>query len=263
MSEDQPIGVGRTAEVYPVGERMVAKVLLPGFDGRSLEIEARKTQAAHDAGVKAPGTHGAHALGGRVGYLFDRIDGQVMLDVLRSRPWAYRAHASLLARLHAEMHGRRTARLPSVKELLAAKIDAAVPLDEATRRFAKDRLLALDDDDAVLHGDYHPGNVMVAPGGPVVIDWLDAARGAPAADVARSLWLMSPAGIPAGTPQRAVLVRFLALFRRRYLRTYRSATALDSEALNAWRVPVLAGRLSEGIGHEVGPLLAELARLVH
>ncbi|MGH3930731.1 MAG: aminoglycoside phosphotransferase family protein, partial [Pseudonocardiaceae bacterium] len=30
----------------------------------------------------------------------------------------------------------------------------------------------------VIHGDFHPGNVIISPAGPVFIDWADAAYGA-------------------------------------------------------------------------------------
>jgi tRNA A-37 threonylcarbamoyl transferase component Bud32 len=261
VSTDRLIGVGRTAEVWTVGEQLVAKVLLPGFDRRALEIEARKTQAAYDAGVKAPGTHGEMFRDGRYGYLFDRVDGDVMLDVLRRRPWAYRSHADVLSRVQAEIHDSVTTELPSVKDLLAHKIDQADQLDSATRRAAKDRLRELDDEDAVLHGDFHPGNVIISTDGPVVIDWLDASRGSPAADVARTLWLLTPAGIPPETAGRPLLAAFVTLFRRRYLATYLGRTRLDAAVVARWRLPVIAGRLSEGIDHETAPILEELARL--
>ena len=37
---------------------------------------------------------------------------------------------------------------------------------------------------ALLHGDLHPGNVILSPAGPVVIDWTNAGAGDPALDVA-------------------------------------------------------------------------------
>ena len=41
----------------------------------------------------------------------------------------------------------------------------------------------------LLHGDLHPGNVLLGPSGPVLIDWTDAGSGPPAHDTATS-WLV-------------------------------------------------------------------------
>jgi hypothetical protein len=53
-----PLGVGRTAEVFALDAERVVKLLYPGFDPAGLRTEAMNTQAAHDAGVPAPATHG-------------------------------------------------------------------------------------------------------------------------------------------------------------------------------------------------------------
>lgn len=42
---------------------------------------------------------------------------------------------------------------------------------------------------ALLHRDLHPGNVILSPSGPVVIDWTNAGVGDPALDVAL-LWVI-------------------------------------------------------------------------
>ncbi|HEY5651057.1 MAG TPA: phosphotransferase [Acidimicrobiia bacterium] len=259
MVDEQLLGRGRTAEIYAHGERRVAKLLLPGFDAEMLALEGRKTQAAHDAGAPAPATHGAVTVAGRPGYLFDRVDGPVMLDELRARLWRYRHHADLLARVHADVHARSTDALPDVKEKLAAQIDQAADIGPTTRRRAKDRLRELDDGDRVLHGDLHPGNIVLTRDGPAVIDWMDAARGDPAADVARTLWLLSPPvlGPEAGRIQGG----FLTVFRRRYLRGYLAATGSAAADIHPWRLPVLAARLAEGIEYETAALLSGIEEL--
>lgn len=40
------------------------------------------------------------------------------------------------------------------------------------------------EDARLLHGDFHPANVLLSPQGPVVIDWTNAHAGEPAFDVA-------------------------------------------------------------------------------
>jgi thiamine kinase len=247
--------------VYDLGDGRVVKLLLPGFDSGMLDAEGLKTQAAHDAGLPAPATHGSMAIGDRVGHVFDRVDGRLMVDEITARPVGYRRQAGVLAGAHAALHAGSTSRLPPIKEKLAAQIDEAAPLDERLRRVAKDRLLSLADGDQILHGDFHPGNVVLTSDGPVVIDWLDASRGDPAADIARTSWLLSGAAIEPGTPRRGLLTTFVGLFRRRYLRVYHRTTGLDRASVARWRLPVLAARLSEGVEHETERLVAEVRSL--
>jgi aminoglycoside phosphotransferase (APT) family kinase protein len=48
--------------------------------------------------------------------------------------------------------------------------------------------------DVLVHGDFHPGNVVRTAGGPVVFDWSDAAVGHPFVDVATwTSWLRDDA----------------------------------------------------------------------
>lgn len=49
--------------------------------------------------------------------------------------------------------------------------------------------------------DFHPDNVLLAARGPVIIDWPDATRGQPLADVARTSLLLRLGGLPPGWPR--------------------------------------------------------------
>jgi aminoglycoside phosphotransferase (APT) family kinase protein len=256
------VGRGRTADVLAFGDGRVVKLLHPGRDPGVLTVEASKTRAAHLAGVPAPGVHDEVTIDGRFGVVFDRVDGELMLDRIRRRLWEVRSHARLLAELHIDVHRRSSSDLPSQRERLAAKIEEADGLEPAHRRAALDRLSELGDGDAVLHGDFHPANVILAAEGPVVIDWIDASRGDQAGDVARTLWLLSSATIPHGTPGRSFLVGYLELFRRRYRVEYLRRSSVSPAVVEAWRLPVVAGRLSEGIEHEFEAATAEIRRLV-
>jgi aminoglycoside phosphotransferase (APT) family kinase protein len=51
-------------------------------------------------------------------------------------------------------------------------------------------LAGMPEGDRLCHGDFHPVNVMGETSRPFVIDWPDACRGDPAADVCRSFLLL-------------------------------------------------------------------------
>lgn len=93
----------------------------------------------------------------------ERVDGADLLSELARTPWRYRRVARLLADLHL--------RLRSVP---IAGLDLR-PLGEPV--------------EALVHADLHPGNVMISPSGPVVIDWEGAGLG-PADTDAAVVWLL-------------------------------------------------------------------------
>jgi aminoglycoside phosphotransferase (APT) family kinase protein len=84
----------------------------------------------------------------------------------------------------------------------------------------------------ILHGDFHPGNVLVADGSVTgVIDWPNAGLGEPAADVAttRVLLTMGPLHAPAlGRWPINAIRRWLAW---RYSRAYRRIHPLSDTSI--------------------------------
>jgi aminoglycoside phosphotransferase (APT) family kinase protein len=115
---------------------------------------------------------------------------------------------------------------------------------------------------SLCHGDFHPGNVLLGPAGPVIIDWADAGVGHPGADVARTAVIMAAAA--AAKPQQPRLQRLLTrwllhLYEARYFRHYPGGT-LEHES---W-VPVMAAaRLCEGDQTQRRWLLDQVAAAFH
>lgn len=252
------IAGGRTAEVFDVGDGRVLKLLRPGVSERLLDLEASKTAAAHAAGAPAPAVYERRVVDGRAGIEMERVEGRMMLDEIRRAPWTAGRWGRRLADLHADLTARTSTDLPNAKDRLATIIDTT-DLPVRHRVAAKDALLSLPDGDRVLHGDFHPLNVMVHDGTFTVIDWVDASRGSPAADVARTAWLMSPVAIPPDTPMRPI-IRFVGGFvRRAYLR--RIPRIAEPSEVAAWRLPVVAARIAERIEYEDEAMRAEVARL--
>jgi aminoglycoside phosphotransferase (APT) family kinase protein len=256
-----PIGIGRTAEVF-LGESAgtVVKLLRLGFDPADLTAEAAKAAAAVAAGAPAPAVHGLVELAGRPGLVMDRVEGASMLARVIDRPHRVRRFGASLGSTHARILACRPTDLPSVADRLGGAIDRA-ELPTAIREPALGALADLPDGDALLHGDLHPDNVFGSPDDPVVIDWVDASVGDPAADVARTVWLLSADAIPLDQPRRRLAVALVGLLRRSYLQSVTGAIGLTGSEIDRWRLPVLAARVAEGIEHEREPLLAELARL--
>ena len=85
--------------------------------------------------------------------VLERVDGPSMLDALRCDPGTAAVHGRTLAELHRSLDG-----VPGPSGRL-------------------------------LHGDLHPGNVLLAARGPVLVDWTNAGWGPGPHDVATT-WLV-------------------------------------------------------------------------
>jgi aminoglycoside phosphotransferase (APT) family kinase protein len=150
--------------------------------------------------------------------------------------------------------------LPSQRGKLRRKIDRATPLPSHLKSAALQALERLPEGNAICHGDFHPDNIILSPRGPVIIDWLDATRGNPLADVARTSILLTLGhlhvpGLMQRQAARVALALFHALYLRRYMRLSGSSPA-SRRQLAAWKMPVAAGRLDEGIEEEETHLFA-------
>ena len=194
------VGIGRTAEVFAWGTDEVVKLLRPGFPDRLGEEEAEIATRLDAADVAAPRYLGSTRLDDRYGLIYERLVGPSMLDLLTGRPWTVDRLAARFAELHVRMHSRAGAGLPEHRATMRRSIArAADVLGDARKSAALARLETLTAGSAVCHGDMHPGNVIMAGPGPIVIDWLTASAGPSEADVARSLFLLTGSVVPVNT----------------------------------------------------------------
>jgi uncharacterized protein (TIGR02172 family) len=257
------IASGRTADVFALGDDRVLKLMRPDMPAEIGEWEARAGRVVTAAGLAAPRLLDTCWTDGRFGLVYERVYGPSMLQVVQSRPLQTGRMAAELARLQAEMHATSAGGkgLPSLKETLRGMIERSdCPAD--VRAAVLDRMETLPDGDAILHYDLHPGNVLMTADGSRVIDWMTVQRGDPAADVARTIFLIRDTGHTPGTsmPGRIALFVVRRWFLWSYLRTYTRLAGLDRAAVKVWRPVMLAGRLAEGIAPERPGLLAEIRR---
>jgi aminoglycoside phosphotransferase (APT) family kinase protein len=256
----QLIARGRTAEVFAFGEGRILKLIRSEMPAGLGEHEARAAGVVDAAALPAPRLLDTVIVDGRFGLVYEKIEGPSMFGEIGRHPLSTPRQARAFARIHAEMHAARGDELPDLKANLQRAIEAA-GLPEPLAARAIGRLQTLPAGDALLHGDMHPGNVIMSAAGPRVIDWMTVSRGDPAADVARSMFLLRDSNIPdASGSQRAVMSVIRRWFASSYFAEYLRCAGLERGRVFAWRPVILAARLAEGIEPERVAVLTELER---
>ena len=149
------------------------------------EAEAAAMRRAAQAGVPVPQVHAVSNTAIRM----DRVDGPTLAEQLAEHPEEAGAFGRLLADLH---HA----------------------LDRTRSRGS-----------ALVHGDLHPGNVLMSADGPVLIDWTNHRIGPRALDVALT-WLVLDCFDPDDDALRAQL----APLRDELLRSFLEAVDADAAA---------------------------------
>jgi aminoglycoside phosphotransferase (APT) family kinase protein len=261
----QKIAEGREAEMFAWEDGRVLRLYRPGWDRGEAERQARLLDIVGQSGIRVPAQYGLVEVDGRPGIVLERLDGPDLLTEIGAKPWRLFADGAVWGRLHAEINSSPApAELETTRGRYHRRIESSPLVPDEFRSPALARLESLPDGDRVNHGDFHPANIMRCDGGFASIDWSNATRGPAEADYARSYLLGTLGDLPPGSP---ILLRLFARFGRRLLRTtydraYRRVLKPDARAVEAWRLPVLAGRLTEGIEPERKALLSSIHSLL-
>jgi len=252
------VGQGWAAEIFAWGDRQVLKLFRDWCPDHWVDYEAQVARTVHATGMAVPAVGEVVEVDGRRGIVFERIQGPSMMAQMVTKPWAVPRLARLLAELHASMHARAVPELSPLRKRLKAKIQDAAPLSADLKKAALDALERLPDGEILCHGDFHPDNILMATQGAMIIDWPDATRGNPLADVARTSLMLRMGGLPpgTGTARRCLIQSLRALFHAVYLRRYFQLRPDSRQGLAAWQLPVAAARLSEDIPEERERVLA-------
>ncbi|WP_420432842.1 phosphotransferase family protein [Candidatus Poriferisocius sp.] len=254
----QLVAVGRTSDVYAFGPGAVVKVPRPSVPAHWAADEAEFTAAVRDLGAPAPAVLDVVQVEGRDAIVFERVWGPSMWELIVDGPHNAAAFGRELADVHRQIlrAGLPVAVSGSVGRM-QRKIIEIKQFSEAERDRALHILEGLPSGAALLHGDLHPGNVLMGPAGPVVIDWFDAAIGHPVADVVRSSLLIRPFDSSVHRPHMPDGAQpVLRELHDSYVSSMHDVLALPRDELGQWEAVVAASRLAEEAETDESPLLA-------
>lgn len=175
---------GNTAEVSDYDAEKVCKLFYPGIPYEYVQQEYENAKKLIELGVRVPKAFEIIDRDGRYGIIYEKIHGKPMRE--------YMDRESMFERFITEH-----------KKLLSISTDALIPYQDilitmirgrGNRESAEDfreEIQSLPNGNTLLHGDYHPGNIMIAEDEEfVIIDLLNVCHGPKEYDVARTFFLL-------------------------------------------------------------------------
>ena len=142
------------------------------------------------------------------------------------------------------------------------RIQSAPGVDESVKLKAAEQLATLPDGDSFCHGDFHPGNIMMARGNPVIIDWEGGTSAHPASDVAKTVVLIQ-SGVPLERGIRRVVIEAARkYFLSTYLKEYFNLTGMTWDDVSPWLLPAAVNYANSVFPEHLDDHLAYLRRFV-
>jgi tRNA A-37 threonylcarbamoyl transferase component Bud32 len=264
-SAECKLGEGREAELFDLGEGHVLRLYRSDKAEGEVRYQANLLQQIGNLGVRVPRVFEVVSTTGRPGIVMERLDGPDLLTDVARRPWRVLHIGALCGRLHARLNeAPAPAIVPSLHDSLRQRITQSQIVPAHYAELALDALSRLAPGDKLCHLDFHPGNVVISRGEPVVIDWTIAASGPAEADFTQSQLVLSLGEPPPGSPAH---LKALALFGRSlllasYRRAYRRSHQVNESTVRRWHLPLAVARLTAGIKEEATRLTRRIDRLI-
>jgi len=260
----EPLFTSRSSQIFDWQEGVLLKLFFSDIDPNMIAQEQINTTESNEKGVSKVACYGSMQVEDRTGILIERIEGKTLISLLGSKPMILFQVSAIMANLQYMLHNTHTDKIRDYKEMVLHLLDSE-PLSFLTqeeKQTATRRLNALPDGDSILHLDFHPDNIMSDGKNPTVIDWMTAARGCPAADVAATLYLLNEGEMIPGLNK--LVASILEMLRKgickKYYRLYKEKTGMTDADVQPWRLLFLIFRLGVwNIDSEVAALRTKIS----
>lgn len=252
------IAMGSSCEVYEwEGNDKVVKLFHTNTTSEAVQLEYRNSSEAWKSGLQVPQPFEQVIWEGRHGIIFEKVVGETIINRIFEGLNTFQSidfdeadsDLRIYARALNDIHKATTFDIVTdQKENLKAIIGHPA-------LFTKDEISAihhyidlLPGKSLLCHGDTNPGNLILRDGKPVMIDWMHAAIGNPAADVAEVCVMIEYAVLPPETPA-AVDQFFQASRKVAYdiiIDEYCRLSGVTEDEIRSWYVPAATRSIASG-----------------
>ena len=188
VDDCQVIGTGGHCKVLRLNGDTIIKLLHPGTPLEDAEREREYAKKAFVMGLPTAIPFDVVKCGDSIGLVFEMVNSDTFSAFLNKNPHRFEEFAVKYAKLMKQLHATKVTDdvLASTKQLYRDRINRLQTLGYFNDQEIADlhRINdAFSDEKSIIHGDYHPKNVMVMDDELVLIDMADITYGNPLYDL--------------------------------------------------------------------------------
>ncbi len=188
MQRMELLGKGNTAEVFEYETAKVCKLFFEGYPHEYIHLEFENAKEMYRNKINIPKPFQIVTIGRREGIVYEKIEGKTLLNIIMTEheepPDKY---LDMFVAVHLNILAHCSGNVLSYKEYLIAMLKGK----KVNNQMMFHKIMGLPDGDCLLHGDFHPGNILVMPDKtPVVIDFMNVCCGPALYDIARTYFLI-------------------------------------------------------------------------
>ncbi len=185
VADFELIGRGANGEVYRVDNENVIKVFQKTAPLEVINQERNLAQEALVAGIPTAISYSVVMADDRYGIMFEMINADTLSNMLKGNPDRYDELTEKYVALYKRIHETEVDKecFPSIKDIYYAA------MKECESYYTSDEMASLralvesvPDRSTMIHGDYHPNNVMFQDDDLILIDMGDVSYGHPIFD---------------------------------------------------------------------------------
>lgn len=181
------IGKGNTAEVFEYGNGKICKLFFEGYPHEYAELEFQNAKEMYKNKIRIPAPFQIVTAENRTGIIYEKIEGETLSSVMAKEKKSIDKLLNMFVHLQLDILSHHSRNVLSYKEYLTAMLKNKEIANPAILNVIK----SLPEDDCLLHGDFHPNNILITPDGtPVIIDFMNVCYGPSLYDIARTYFLI-------------------------------------------------------------------------
>lgn len=179
------IGQGANGKVYRLSNDSIVKVYTPEADIADINRERELAQKSFVSGIPTAITFDVVRVGNAYGVVFELLNAKSLSEVIRNDVNNFEKYADKYVALYRTFHTTKVQEgdFPRIKDIYHTYVDECKEWYEKEEVAKLHKMVdAIPECDTLIHGDYHPRNIMMQNDELVIIDMGDVGRGHPILD---------------------------------------------------------------------------------